>query len=146
MHIAVMWHAVCVVALPPSPVQGRACQCLLRQSTCAGGPVLVTGGTGALGALTAHWALAQQPTSVVLLGRTGRFASPPGSLQSAGGCTSVQSCDIASRADAAGLQGGQRCSYAAALHAGAGHHSLITQSTWPMGQPELTALLVHPCR
>ena len=94
------------------------CRASQASVCCAGGPVLITGGTGALGALMGSWALVHHPASVELLGRTGRFSGSPGLLASSLGCVSVRSCDIAAHADAAGLQGTGRCRYATALHAG----------------------------
>ena len=79
--------------------------------------MLVTGGTGALGALMGHWALQHRASHTVLLGRTGRFAGSARLLASSRDCITARSCDIVARADAASLLDEPRRGIAAALHA-----------------------------
>jgi polyketide synthase 12 len=72
-----------------------------------GGAVLITGGTGALGAETARWLAARGVADLVLTSRAGLAA--PGAaelvteLAALGATASVVSCDVANRADLAAL-------------------------------------------
>ncbi len=79
----------------------------LRRATADGrswtpdGPVLITGGTGALGARVARWLVAEGARRIVLLSRTG--ANAPGAeeltteLTEAGANVTVAECDAADR-------------------------------------------------
>ena len=68
--------------------------------------------------LMACWSATRQHGGVLLLGRTGRLSKGGEWLGRASGCISLESCDIAAQADADAAIRRQRCSYAAALHAG----------------------------
>ena len=68
--------------------------------------------------LMACWSAAQQHEGILLLGRTGRLSKGSGWLSRASGCVSLESCDVAAQADSNAAIRRQRCSHAAALHAG----------------------------
>ncbi|WP_037886729.1 SDR family NAD(P)-dependent oxidoreductase, partial [Streptomyces sp. NRRL S-646] len=74
---------------------------------CPRGTVLVTGGTGALGARVARWAAAEGAGHLVLTSRRGLEAPGAGELRdelSASGVrVTVVACDVADRAALAGL-------------------------------------------
>ncbi|MFK0297234.1 type I polyketide synthase [Streptomyces sp. NPDC090442] len=99
------------VAVRPSGVFGRR---LVRSGrvageewSVAGGTVLVTGGTGALGALVARWVVGRGARRVVLLSRRGEDA--PGTdelreeLVAAGAEVRIAACDVADRVALAGV-------------------------------------------
>ncbi|MFE6689180.1 type I polyketide synthase [Streptomyces sp. NPDC057743] len=99
------------VAVRPSGVFGRR---LVRSGrvageewSAAGGTVLVTGGTGALGAQVARWVVQRGARRVVLLSRRGEEA--PGALElreeltAAGAEVRIAACDVADRAALAGV-------------------------------------------
>ncbi|WP_425274400.1 type I polyketide synthase [Streptomyces zinciresistens] len=73
----------------------------------AGGSVLVTGGTGALGARIARWAVARGAEHVVLTSRRGIKApgAPElrGELEALGARVTVAACDVADRAQLAAV-------------------------------------------
>lgn len=87
------------------------------------GPVMITGGTGALGTLMGCWSAAQQHGGVLLLGRSGRLSRGDDWPSRAMGCITLQSCDMGAQADADAAIRQPRRSFAAALHAGA--HSCL---------------------
>ncbi|MFD2467961.1 type I polyketide synthase [Amycolatopsis silviterrae] len=104
------------VALRPSGAFGRR---LVRVPAPAGGPgtsrrsrgtVLITGGTGGLGACVARWAAADGARHIVLAARRGLDA--PGAvelrtdLENAGARVTVAACDVGDRAAVAGLLAG----------------------------------------
>ncbi|MFE5586384.1 type I polyketide synthase [Kitasatospora sp. NPDC056531] len=96
------------VAVRPSGVYGRrlvhasAADCAGQPGWQPGGTVLVTGGTGALGARVARWLAAEGVDHLVLLSRRGCAA--PGAaelreeLAALGTRVSVEACDTADRA------------------------------------------------
>ncbi|MER5556876.1 type I polyketide synthase, partial [Streptomyces sp. NPDC002793] len=65
------------------------------------GPVLITGGTGALGAEIARWLVGRGATELVLVGRRGPEAPGAGDLiaelEQSGATVSVEACDVADR-------------------------------------------------
>ncbi|MEU6085183.1 SDR family NAD(P)-dependent oxidoreductase, partial [Streptomyces sp. NPDC047108] len=100
------------VAVRPSGVLGRRLERVPAvDEDDAGwrprGTVLITGGTGALGARVARWAAAQGATGLVLVSRRGLDA--PGAselrdeLAASGVRVSVAACDVADRAALAGV-------------------------------------------
>ena len=72
-----------------------------------GGTVLVTGGTGWIGGHAARWAAGRGAPRVVLAGRSGPAAAGAAALAAAlaaaGAAAEVIACDVAGRAQAAGL-------------------------------------------
>ncbi|MFK0297377.1 SDR family NAD(P)-dependent oxidoreductase, partial [Streptomyces sp. NPDC090442] len=99
------------VAVRPSGVFGRRLvrsgQVAGEEWSVAGGTVLVTGGTGALGALVARWVVERGARRVVLLSRRGEDA--PGAselreeLEAADAEVRIAACDVADRAALAGV-------------------------------------------
>ncbi|HEV3289003.1 MAG TPA: SDR family NAD(P)-dependent oxidoreductase, partial [Streptosporangiaceae bacterium] len=73
------------------------------------GPVLVTGATGALGPLIGRWVAGRGAPRVVLASRRGMMAAGAARLAAAvcgaGSAVTVAACDVADRADLAGLLG-----------------------------------------
>ncbi|MFF7636307.1 type I polyketide synthase [Kitasatospora sp. NPDC008050] len=75
--------------------------------TAPGGTVLITGGTGALGAQVAHWLAAAGAEHLLLVGRRGAAAEGAADLvarlTARGTRVTVAACDVADRAALAGL-------------------------------------------
>jgi acyl transferase domain-containing protein/acyl carrier protein len=71
------------------------------------GPVLITGGTGALGPVLARWLAGRGAPHVILVSRRGVAAPAMGALAAElcgrGTAVTVAACDVADRADLAGL-------------------------------------------
>ncbi|MFD9905386.1 type I polyketide synthase [Streptomyces sp. NPDC059063] len=83
------------------------------------GTVLITGGTGALGARVARWAVRRGAGHVVLVSRRGMAAEGAGllcdELRALGARVDVEACDVGARADVEGLFG--RYEVSAVVHA-----------------------------
>ena len=81
--------------------------------------VAITGGTGALGLLTAHWMTQQGANHVSLLSRTGR-GSIPATLFDSPSVIQITHCDVASREEAGELSAAltQHARLSHVLHAG----------------------------
>jgi acyl transferase domain-containing protein/acyl carrier protein len=92
----------------------RAPQAVERTWTPAG-TVLITGGTGALGARVARWALGQGAEHVVLTSRRGLDAPGAADLVDELGAVSVVACDVADRSQVADLL--SRFDFSAIVHA-----------------------------
>ena len=96
--------------LLPAASPGSSTQLNLSSSDVIISVWAISGGTGALGMLTASWMQQeQQTTSILLLGRTGRVAdgtTPDWLLHgSVSACVTLHQCDAAFRADTAAAVG-----------------------------------------
>lgn len=107
-----------------------------------GGTVLITGGTGTLGALVAGWLAEQGARHFLLVGRTGRATAAAAPLLQAGTAAygakvTIAACDAGQAADMAGLLKGsadsRRPPVTVLIHAGGvladatlGNHTLST--------------------
>ncbi len=86
---------------------GRAPASPASETWCPQGAVLITGGTGALGAHTARWLVAQGATHCILTSRRGEQA--PGAdalraeLESQGATVTIVACDVSSESEVRAL-------------------------------------------
>ena len=90
------------------------------RSECAGQAWAVSGGTGALGMLTAGWLEQHQVAAVLLLGRNGclRSDAPQELLEKVDGCLMVRMCDAAMHSDTTAASASQALPLVGLLHAG----------------------------
>ncbi|WP_430792079.1 SDR family NAD(P)-dependent oxidoreductase, partial [Actinoplanes sp. G11-F43] len=99
------------VAIRPSGIVGRrlvrASRPVAGRTWSPGGAVLVTGGTGGVGAITAEWVVGRGAGRVVLTSRSGPAAGGvaelAASLAAAGAVVDVVACDVAARPALTGL-------------------------------------------
>ncbi|GAB2567624.1 hypothetical protein GCM10027087_02630 [Paractinoplanes abujensis] len=99
------------VAIRPAGIMGRRLERAPRpvtgRSWTPRGSVLVTGGTGGVGAITAGWVVERGAGRVVLTSRSGPaaggVAEVAASIAAAGAAVEVVACDIADRASVTGL-------------------------------------------
>jgi len=91
-------------------------------TTAADGRILISGGLGGVGSLIGAWLAASENKNaeVMLLGRSGRFASSPlmAALQRSGSPATMARCDVSIAEEAAAAAAGSGKPLAGIVHAG----------------------------